>query len=236
MRIFIFFSILNFINTSLHGQSYFRVSFWVSDAATNKSISGAEVRINQMGNYPQETGLTGNVSFNDVPEGRIDFTVIKEGYIIYTGKQNISAEVKNNSIEIKLIKEEHISSPPPPVGEPVQEHFGFLYTTNYWHAKDHEYKPFRNKSSAITQRIVWVGSLTGIAFFTGRHFYLRNKANNYFNQGNIQKNHEYYNKTRQNIWGIVGGGALLFAAEINFSVQKRKYYKAQKNNNIQKRK
>lgn len=118
---------------------------------------------------------------------------------------------------------------PPPPPPPPPERFGSFYSTSYWHAKKLNYKPFKNKSSAISQKIIWFGAVGGIAFFTFEQFRLKKKANDFYEQGDIPNNHKYHDMAKKNIWGIIGSGTLLLAVEINFACKKHKYRKSLQN-------
>jgi hypothetical protein len=90
------------ISSSLRGQSYVPVVFIVSDFATSRTISNAQVSVRQAGWATKLTDSNGKVSFDNVPVGAINFIVTKDGYQLYEGEQNLSSEVKSNTFKIPL--------------------------------------------------------------------------------------------------------------------------------------
>jgi len=90
------------VTLQMAAQSYVPVAFIVSDFSTNKNVSGAQVSIRQAGWATKSTGTDGKVSFDNVPVGAINFIVTKDGYQLYEGEENVSAEVKSNTFRIPM--------------------------------------------------------------------------------------------------------------------------------------
>jgi uncharacterized protein YdeI (BOF family) len=67
-------------------------------------VVGALVSIKQTGYQTKPTIGGGKVSFENVPVGQIDYNISKEGYQFKDYRQNVSAEIKNNTFRISLQK------------------------------------------------------------------------------------------------------------------------------------
>ncbi|MDX2278082.1 MAG: carboxypeptidase-like regulatory domain-containing protein [Saprospiraceae bacterium] len=99
-QLFTFFTLL--LSIQLVAQSYVPVVFIVSDFSTNKNVNGAQVSIRQAGWATKSTGTDGKVSFDNVPVGAINFIITKDGYQLYEGEENVSAEAKSNTFRIPM--------------------------------------------------------------------------------------------------------------------------------------
>lgn len=99
MRLSLFYLFL--LSTTLCGQDYFSISINVVDE-NEIPLSSVTVSIKEIGYQSEVTDSKGNVYFENVPEGEINYFATLNEYKGVKGTFNITSEVKSNTLKIKL--------------------------------------------------------------------------------------------------------------------------------------
>ena len=87
--------------TSLNSQS-FSVTFKVIDLDSSSAVSGALVFIDELHFEDTETDDYGIAYFEDVPQGKININIRKQGYAPIREQFNVTDKKENNAVLVKL--------------------------------------------------------------------------------------------------------------------------------------